>query len=100
MSRNRRQVVDQNPVQKESIVTEESKTEEFDPAEHTAPEVVEELESASEEEKLRIAAEEQAGKNRKTVLEAAGVDENVRLDSSGRRLFPWEVAPQEQASGR
>lgn len=67
--------------------------EEFDPSEHKAAEVVEELEGASEEEKLRIAAAEQADKNRKTVLEAAGVEEDVRLDASGRRLHPWEVLP-------
>lgn len=66
---------------------------EFDPTDHKATEVVEQLQEASEEEKLQIAAAEQAGKNRKSVLEAAGVDESVRLDASGRRLNPWEVAP-------
>jgi hypothetical protein len=65
----------------------------YDPSEYKAAEVVEELESASEEEKLRIAAAEQAGKNRKSVLEAAGVEGDVRLDASGRRLNAWEVAP-------
>lgn len=66
---------------------------EYDPADYKADEVVAELEDASEDEKLRIAAAEQAGKGRKSVLEAAGVEENVRLDASGRRLHGWEVAP-------
>lgn len=66
---------------------------EFNPGDHTAPDVVDVLEDANEEEKLRIAAAEQADKNRKTVLEAAGVEEGERLDASGRRLHPWEVLP-------
>lgn len=74
-------------------MTDESTDEVFDPSDHTAAEVKAELEQASEEEALKIAAAEQAGKNRKSVLEAAGVDENVRLDASGRVLHGWEVAP-------
>lgn len=69
------------------------KLEEFDPAEHTAAEVVEELEDAPEDEKRAIAAAELSGKARKTVLEAAGVDPGVRMDATGRILNGWEVAP-------
>lgn len=68
----------------------------YDPSEHTVEEVKDELDSASESEKMRIAAAEQAGKGRKSVLAAAGVDESVRLDASGRRLHPWEILPQTQ----
>ena len=70
--------------------------ERFDPSEHTADEVKAELEQASEEEKAQIAAAEMAGKNRKSVLAASGVEEGERLDSTGRRLLPWEVAPKPQ----
>lgn len=65
----------------------------FNPDEHTAAEVKAELAEASEDEKARIAAAEVAGKGRKSVLAEAGVKEGERLDSSGRRLFPWEVVP-------
>lgn len=65
----------------------------FDPSEHTAAEVKAELAEATEEEKLAIAGAEAAGKARKSVLAEAGVKEGERLDSSGRRLFPWEVVP-------
>lgn len=65
----------------------------FDPADHTAAEVKAELAEATEEEKAAIAGAEAAGKNRKSVLAEAGVKEGERLDSSGRRLFPWEVVP-------
>lgn len=67
--------------------------ESFNPDEHSAAEVKEELAQASEEEKLQVAAAEQAGKNRKSVLAAAGVEDGMRLDRSGRALYPWEVAP-------
>lgn len=67
--------------------------EDFDPSDHKADEVKAELAKADEDEKLRIAAAEQADKNRKSVLEAAGVEEGVRLDASGRRLNGWETAP-------
>jgi hypothetical protein len=74
-------------------MTENQQNEGFNPSEHKAAEVVEELEDATEAERLRIAAAEQADKNRKSVLEAAGVEEGERLDASGRRLHPWEVLP-------
>lgn len=67
--------------------------EDFKPEEHTAAEVVEELEEATPVEVAKIVGAELAGKNRKTVLEAAGVEEGERRDSSGRVLNPWEVAP-------
>jgi len=67
--------------------------EDFNPEEHTAPEVVEHLEDASDEEKKAVGAAELQGKGRKTVLEAAGVDPNARMDASGRVLNPWEVDP-------
>lgn len=41
---------------------------EFDPGEHTAPEVIEYLKGASQEERARVLAAEQAGKARATVL--------------------------------
>lgn len=66
---------------------------EFDPNEHTAEEVKAELAEASEEEKAQIVTAEKQGKSRKSVLQAAGVDPNVRTDASGRELFPWETAP-------
>jgi hypothetical protein len=72
---------------------ERGEREEFNPSDHKADEVVEKLEEASEEERLKIAAAEQADKGRKSVLEAAGVEGDVRLDASGRRLHPWEVLP-------
>lgn len=65
----------------------------FDPEEHTASEVIEELADATPEVRDRIAAEELAGKKRKTVLEAAGADPEERRDASGRVLNPWETAP-------
>lgn len=68
-------------------------SEEFDPAEHKAAEVVAELEDASEGEKQQIVAAEVAGKKRKSVLAAAGVDPDVRMDASGRVLSAWEVSP-------
>ena len=40
----------------------------YDPGEHTAPEVLEYLETASDEERDRVLAAEKAGKARKTVL--------------------------------
>lgn len=65
----------------------------FDPSAHKAPEVVAELEGASEDEARRIAAAELADKGRKSVLAAAGLDEHTRLDASGRILLPHEVSP-------
>lgn len=67
--------------------------EKYNPDEHTAAEVKDELAEADEAEKLQIAAAEQAGKNRPSVLKAAGVEDGMRLDRSGRVLLPWEVAP-------
>lgn len=67
----------------------------FDPTDHNADEVKDYLDDATEQEKGRVGAAEAApdGKRRKTVLEAAGVDEGVRMDASGRRLNGWEVEP-------
>lgn len=67
----------------------------FDPSEHTAPEVVEHLSEADEAERRRVAAAELAEreKPRVSVMEAAGVDPNVRMDASGRELLGHEVAP-------
>lgn len=72
----------------------------FDPSEHTATEVIEELENADAEEAERIAAAEAEDKARKTVLSAAedaGVDvgalSDQRRDASGRVLNGWEVSP-------
>lgn len=42
----------------------------FDPGEHNAPEVIEYLKSADEEERSRVLAAETAGKNRKGILAA------------------------------
>lgn len=67
--------------------------EEFDPAEHTAAEVKEELDKAAPDEAKKIAGAEASGKGRKTVLEAAGLDPNSRYDVSGRQMHPWEVSP-------
>lgn len=71
----------------------------FNPDDHTAPEVVEELKDATEEEKAAIVSAEMAGKNRSSVLKAADVDPNERRDASGRVLMDHEVAPQDQAGG-
>lgn len=71
----------------------EQVAEEFNPEEHKADEVADYLEDADEAERLRVAAAEQAGKGRKSVLEAAGVEPGTRMDASGRILNPWEVAP-------
>lgn len=68
-------------------------TEVFDPSQHTADEVVAEMQTADPDEKNRIAGAEAAGKARKSVLAEADVKEGERLDASGRRLFPWEVVP-------
>lgn len=65
----------------------------FNPTEHSADEVKAVLAEADEAEKARIAGAESAGKARKSVLAEADVKEGERLDSSGRRLFPWEVVP-------
>ncbi|MHB9862185.1 hypothetical protein [Streptomyces sp. YIM S03343] len=43
---------------------------EFDPGEHTAPEVIEYLRTADEEERARVLAAEADGKNRKSILAA------------------------------
>lgn len=75
----------------------EEKNEKFDPSEHTAAEVKDALEEASEDEKRKIAAAEAAGRGRKTVLSAAGLQEGVRVDASGRVMHPWEVAPKADA---
>lgn len=72
---------------------QESGVDEFNPEEHKVDEVKEYLESADEDERRRVAAAEQSGKGRKSVLEAAGVDPAVRMDASGRILNPWEVTP-------
>lgn len=65
----------------------------FDPGEHKAAEVKDVLAEATEAEKAAIAGQEQAGDNRKSVLKAAGVDEGVRLDATGREMHPWEKQP-------
>lgn len=67
----------------------------FDPGEHTAPEVVDHLNEADEEEKRRVAAAELAerDKPRVSVLDAAGFDKGVRMDASGRVLNDWETSP-------
>lgn len=68
----------------------------FDPNENTVDEVVKHLEKADEDERARVVAAERKGKNRKGVLEAAGVDANQRTDATGRVLYPWEVDPEDQ----
>lgn len=72
-----------------AVAQEES----FDPSEHNADEVKEALAEAGAAERDRIATQELAGKARKSVLEAAGVDPNERRDASGRVLHPWETLP-------
>lgn len=72
---------------------------EYNPDEHKAADVVDKLEKASDEDKSKIAAAELQGKQRKSVLEAAGVDVGARMDGSGRVLNDWEVLPQDQAGG-
>lgn len=71
----------------------------INPDEMKAPELVKQLEDAPAEVKEQVAAQERQGKNRKSVLEAAGVDPEARTDSSGRQLNAWEVAPADQAGG-
>ena len=71
--------------------------EDFNPEEKSAGEVRAHLEEADAEERARIAASERKGRKRKTVLEAAGVDPDARVDATGRTLYPWEVAPEKQA---
>lgn len=72
---------------------------EYNPDEHKAADVVEKLEGASEEDKNKIVAAELQGKQRKSVLEAAGVDAGARMDASGRVLGDHEVLPEDQAGG-
>lgn len=71
----------------------------FNPDEHKAADVVDKLESASAEDKDKIVAAELQGKQRKSVLEAAGVDVGARMDGSGRVLLDHEVLPKDQAGG-
>jgi hypothetical protein len=72
---------------------------EYNPDEHKAGDVVDKLEEATPEEKDQIVAAELKGKQRKSVLEAAGVDVGARMDGSGRVLNDWEVLPEDQAGG-
>lgn len=75
-------------------------TDEFNPTDHKAAEVKEKLETASPQEKEAIvAAERNSGSPRKSVLEAAGVDPNVRTDAAGRELLAHEVDPANMAGG-
>lgn len=68
----------------------------FDPADHTADQVIDQLEEATPDEKDRIVSAELAGKKRKSVLAAADVDPSERRDASGRVLNGWEVPPPAQ----
>lgn len=65
----------------------------FDPNEHSAKEVVEQLDEVAPEEREQIVAAELSGRKRKSVLEAAGVDPSERRDASGRVLNEWETSP-------
>lgn len=69
---------------------------EFNPTEQSAAEVQKHLEKSDADEVQRVLAAELAGKKRKTVLEAWGVDPNERRDATGRVLNPWEVSPADQ----
>jgi len=69
---------------------------EFDPSTATVDEVLKKLEKADAEERDRILNAERAGKARVTILEPHGIDPDARVDVSGRVLYPWEVAPEEQ----
>ena len=60
----------------------------------TAAELKEDLKDATPEEAQEIVQEELARDTpRKSVLEAAGVDPNQRMDASGRVLNSWETSP-------
>ncbi|MEW2421318.1 hypothetical protein AB0911_12320 [Streptomyces nigra] len=50
--------------------SQEAKGGEFDPSEHTGPEVIEYLKTADEDERARVLAAEKASKGRTTVLGA------------------------------
>lgn len=69
---------------------------EFNPSDAGVEDVLKKLDKADEEERQRILTAERNGKKRKTILEAYGVDPDERVDSTGRTLYPWEVAPEEQ----
>lgn len=71
---------------------------EYDPNDGTVDEVLKKLEKASPDEQKRILAAERTGKARTTILEAYGVDPNERVDATGRVLYPWEVASEEQVT--
>lgn len=68
---------------------------EFDPSNAGVDDVLKKLERADETERQRILNAERAGKSRKTVLEAYGIDPDSRVDATGRVLYPWEVSPED-----
>ena len=69
---------------------------EFDPSTASVEAVQKKLEKADEAERQRILNAERGGKNRKTILEPYGIDPDARVDATGRVLYPWEVAPEDE----
>lgn len=76
-------------------------TEEFNPSDYTADEVVDHLENADAAEKAKVLQAEEAGKGRKTVLESDAAEalqpaqfeeeQLHREEPDGRVKYPWEV---------
>lgn len=69
----------------------------FNPDDEGVEATLAHLKKADKAERERVLALEVAGKKRKTVLEAYGIDPDARYDASGRLLYPWEAVGEQKA---